>query len=315
MPTPLTAKSIVRFSLTERVIAATSFGVPLAGLVYFLTVFFLKKQETIHFDNPLLNLGAHASLIVCPLVWGWLINYKPVVYESSDADIVLGQSGFLDSLSANWWMMLIMWATPVFAWVALGQNLNARYLPHPEDLHTSFEKALLIMAVVFCLSGFYANILLGRSESTTRISDEGLRTSILYFYKWEDVHHLSQHGHVFSVYHRANSALPATSFKIVNRESQVILERFLSEHHVQISNDVQPAYLLVKFAVVLGFAANLLIDFWLRLHTPLSFISTVLISFGVGIILTLLLEKYRGVSKFSKYKPVVELDLGEAKQL
>jgi hypothetical protein len=109
--------------------------------------------------------------------------------------------------------------------------------------------------------------------------------------------------------------LPATSFKIVNRESQVILERFLSEHHVQISNDVQPAYLLVKFAVVLGFAANLLIDFWLRLHTPLSFISTVLISFGVGIILTLLLEKYRGVSKFSKYKPVVELDLGEAKQL
>lgn len=303
MPKPLTARSPGELSFGEQVVALISLGIPLAGLCYCLT-----KHREIHFDDPWLNQGVHAGLIGFPLVWLWLFHHRPVVYESSDADIDLGHSSYLSCLPANWWAMFIMWATPVFGVIALGEVWRTRYLPQPHDLSTSAGRAIFIMAVTFCLGAFYTTILLNRSAPTTRISNEGLRTGVLRFYKWEDIHHLSQHGNLYAIHHRANPALPATSFKLCLPGSQAILERHLSEHHIQISNHLEPAYLMVRIAVVIGFAANLLVDFWLRLNTSLSTTSVVLASFGIGIVLTILLEKYRGVAKYGKYKPTLQLD-------
>ncbi len=302
MPKPLTAKGASRFSPGAQIVAGISLGLPLLGLWYCF-----KWHHSIQFDDPRLNLAAHAGLVVFPLIWVGLMNYQPVVYESSDADIVLDRSSYISRLPVNWWMMLIMWATPVFALIAAGQALTAHYLPHPESLSTSPGKAVLIMVVVFCLGAFYATILLSRSEPATRISKEGLRTGILRFYEWKDIHHLSQHGCLYAIFHQTNPALPATSFRVRGRESQTILERHLSEHHIRIFNESEPAYQLTKVAVVLGFAANLAFGFWLRTHTSLPLAADILVSFGLGIAMTVALEKYRGVANFGKLRPVLKL--------
>jgi hypothetical protein len=45
---------------------------------------------------------------------------------------------------------------------------------------------------------------------------------------------------------------------------------------------------------------------WLRFNSSLSFPAVVLISFGLGIMMTIVLEKFRGVSKYGRYKPIIE---------
>lgn len=303
MPTPLTAKNSGELSTGDQLLALISLGIPAAGLWYCFT-----KHREIHFDNPAWNLAAHAGLLVFPLLWLWLFYSKPVVYESSDSEIMLDRSSFFSCLRFSWWSMFMMWATPVFGVIAVGEAFHTRYLEDPQDLSTSPGKAIFIMAVIFCLGMFYATILLNRSDPATWISNEGMRTSILRFHKWEDIHHLTQRGNLYAIHHRVNPALPAASFRVRTPESQAILERHLMEHHVQISNASDPAYLLVQMAVILGFAANLAADFWLRWNTALPLTWMILISFSIGIVLTILLEKYRGVSKYGKYKPVINLD-------
>ena len=301
MPTPLIAKRPPTLSPAGQAVVAVFIGGPLVGLWYCL-----KQHQAIHFDDPWLNLGVHAALLVLPLIWLALIYYKPVVYESMDEETILGTSTFFDRWPVNWWMMFMMWATPVVALATLGHAFFTRYLVQPESLSTSPEKALAIMAMTVGLGMFYATILLGRSEPATWISDAGLRTGILRFHTWNDIDHMSQHGDLYAFYHRANPALPATGFKVRGREAQAILERYLSEHNIRMLNDPQPSFFLVKVAVVLGFFGNFVVSLWLRFNRSLSFLAVVLISFGLGIVMTIVLEKFRGVSKYGKYRPIIE---------
>ena len=84
------------------------------------------------------------------------------------------------------------------------------------------------------------------------------------------------------------------------------MERHLSEHQIPLMNDAHPALFRLKVAVVLGFLGNIAFSFWLRFNTSFSFLVVVLISFGLGIMMTLVLERYRGVSQYGKYKPIIE---------
>jgi hypothetical protein len=71
-------------------------------------------------------------------------------------------------------------------------------------------------------------------------------------------------------------------------------------------NDPDPSLFIVKVAVVLGFLGNVAFSLWLRFNTSLSFLAVVLISFGLGIVMTIVLEKFRGVSKYGKHRPIIE---------
>jgi hypothetical protein len=301
MPTPLTAKRLPALSPAEQAVAVVFIVGPLVAVWYCL-----KRHQAIHFDNPWLNLGVHAVLLVLPMIWVGLIYRKPVVYESRDEETILGTSTYFDRWPAGWWAMFMMWATPVVALAVLGHAFYTRYLPHPEILSTSPVNALVIMLVMTGLGMFYETILLSRSEPAIWISDAGLRTSILRFHEWKDIHHMSQHGDLYVFYHHVNPALPAFSFRLRDREAQAILERYLSQHNIRVLNDSDASFFVVKVAVVLGFFGNVAFSLWLRFNTSLSFLSVVLISFGLGIMMTIVLEKFRGVSKYGKYKPIIE---------
>jgi hypothetical protein len=190
--------------------------------------------------------------------------------------------------------------------MAIGVALFGESLPHPEGLSTNPLKALAIMAVTFCLGFFYATMLLGNDEPRTLVSQAGLRTGMLRFFEWENIHHLSQRDEIYSIYHHTNPRLPAASFRLRNPEARATLDRFLSEHPVHVFNGSGPAFAGIRLGVIAGFLVNLLFALWLRLNSSLSILWIAVICFMVGVLLTLLLERVRGVSKHTKYKPVIE---------
>ena len=286
-------------ALAQLVIGALTAG-PLLGLWYLW-----DHHLDVHFDHPWVNLGAHAALIVIPLIWAALISFTPVKFEPTE-EIILGKTSFLDKFPFDWWTMLMLWPAAVVGTMAIGVALFTECLPHPEELSTSPLKALAIMVVTFCLGVFYGTMLLGNDEPRTLVSQAGLRTGMLRFFEWENIHHLSQRGDVCSIYHYINPRLPAASFKLHSPKARATLERFLSEHRVQVFNGSDPAFAGIRLGVVAGFLVNLLFALWLRLNSSLSILWIIVICFVVGVLLTLLLERMRGVSKHTKYKPVIE---------
>jgi hypothetical protein len=55
-----------------------------------------------------------------------------------------------------------------------------------------------------------------------------------------------------------------------------------------------------------GFVGNVAFSVYLRFNTSLSFLAVVLISFGLVMAMSLILERIRGVHKQGRYMPVIE---------
>ena len=83
-------------------------------------------------------------------------------------------------------------------------------------------------------------------------------------------------------------------------------EKYLAEHQVAISDAASSSFSLVKIALILGFVLSVISLQRLRFNAGWSFLPVVLISFGLGIVMTLVLEQYRGIAKFGKYMPAIE---------
>lgn len=310
MPEPLIAKGSIKVSPIGQAVVVVFISLPLVALWYCY-----HHGRVIHFDNPWLNLGAHAALFIFPLIWVGLMFAKPMVYEAPKDHTKIATANFFERLRLDWWMVFMLWATPVVAIVVLGHALATRDLAHPEVLSTSFFKALGILAVVFCLGLFYWEMFSGKSQPAVWVSDEGLRTSIARFHEWKDIHHMSRHGDVYTIYNHANPAIPGCAFDVRDPEARALLERHLAEHQIRIYDDPSPLFLALKMGVLLGFICNVALCLWLRFYLSFSFIAVVLISFAIGIVLTLIFEKFRGVSKYVKSKPMVQFtdddDMGD----
>jgi len=300
MPEPLTIKRPAVLSRSRQFAVGVLVGGPLLGLWYAW-----RHHLDIRFDQPWLNLGAHAALIAFPLSWAFLMTSQPMQFERTPEEF-LGRSTFFDRLRMEWWTMFLMWPAPIFAVVDLGHAIVIKYLPHAADLSTTPARAAGVMAAAFLLGVFYATMLRGNSQPPTLVSPAGLRTGLIRFHQWEDIHHVSKHGDLYSIYHRVSPALPVTSFKLRNPESQTKFERYVAEHQIPVSNTADVFFTQIKISVVAGFILILYFCCWLRFNTSLSGLWIVLISYGIGIVLTLLLERIRGISKFGRYMPVIE---------
>jgi hypothetical protein len=301
MPKSLTIKQHEKDSLLTQIALGFVIVPPIAGLGYCW-----RFGRDIRFDNPSLNLAAHASLIFFPLLWAVIMGWKPFRLEPTE-EFSLGTSSYFGTFRANWWMMLLVWPTAIFAVFALGYAIFTDYLPHPENLLTSPLRGILIVATTLLLGMFYLALLLNRSSPRTLVSSEGLRTGILRFFEWSNIHHMRRDGDIYLIYHHVNPALPATCFRVSDKEARAVLERHILEQQVAVLKDEQPIFMWIKLAVIMGFIGNLAFAIWLWHATALSLLWVDLISLAVGIVLTLLLEKYRGISKWSKYKPIVEM--------
>jgi len=272
--------------------------VPVAGLVYFW-----RRGLLIHFENPAINLLVHSLIIIVPLAWAALIWSQPFEAKPSE-EVHLCQTTYFSALEADWWTSLMMWACPVFALVALAYVAATRYFPNPEQLSITPEMALITIGFIFLLAMLYGTMLFGPTE--TRVSDAGLRNGTLHFYEWENIDHLDRTGDIYSIYHKANPALPASSFRLRSAETRAIVERFATDHKVAITAMPRSHLRTVKTMALVGFGLNLLVSTLLLNVTQLDLRWIIAISFGIGLLFTLLLERMRGVSKYSKLKPKIE---------
>jgi hypothetical protein len=309
MPTPLVVKRPPEGSPLVQVLAFVLIGVPLLALW-----FCWHQHLQIHFGNPWLNLAAHAALVVLPLIWVGMMFHMKINYESRDGETILAECSFVDKWPVEWWQVFLLLATGVVTVVTLGHSLFIGWA-HPESLSTPPWKALVIMAVMTFLGMFYATIFLSKSEPAVWISDEGLRTSVMRFHQWDRIDHFARRGNRYLFYHRVNPALPLFSVKLREHETQAILERQLSKHAIRMADDEAPVLLLVKAGVVLGFLGNVGLCLWLRFDQSFSFLTVVVISAALAVILSLMLERFRGVSKYGKYKPIMEAtpeEIGDA---
>jgi|GEM_PF-5670941 len=300
MTKPLTIKRPATASFPEQVVIGVLVAGPVAGLWYCQ-----RTGQELHLSNPWLNLALYVAVFCVPLLWAFLMFHRRLEFEETE-EITLGYSSAWEKWPIAWWNMFLMWAALVFGVAVWLHDFFSRCLRHPETITMTPGHALVVMVVVFCLGGFYVTMLLGRSENEARLSPEGLRMSIMRFHPWSNLHHVSRHGDLYAIYHQVNPALPAGVLKVRNEEIRALLEKALNEHHVPLSNAVDPQLMGVKMAVAGGFVALLVGAFWLRWHTGLSSLGITLFTFGAGIVLTLFLERVRGVSKYGKYKPNIE---------
>ncbi len=118
---------------------------------------------------------------------------------------------------------------------------------------------------------------------------------------------MSRRSNVYELFNNANPAIPVSVFEVRDPDARALLERLLGKHQTRIADDPSPVFTAMKIGGVLGFISIVAVGLWLRFHLSFSFISVVLISFGIGIVLTLMFEKIRGVSKFGRITPQVEL--------
>jgi hypothetical protein len=298
MAEPLTIKRPEVAPMRFQVIAGILLLGPLAGLLYCV-----HTGRPVHTPNPLLNLTVYLSIFIIPLIWASFICYPRLQFKESD-EVVLGTCSTIQKFLYDWWMMFAMWAAPVFGLLAGTHWVLTYCLPHREDLSMSPAHAFLVMVVMLCLGLFYSTVLFGHNESKTRLAPEGLRMSLARFHAWTDIDHASEHDNVYVIYHRANPALPANVLKVSNEENRNLLLHAMAVHKIPVSNTVASQLIVVKVAVIVGFIILLAGAEWLHKHTALSNLWITVIIFGGGILFTLVLERYRGVQKYTKCKPI-----------
>jgi hypothetical protein len=300
MAGPLIIKKQQEFNWLELVAFVVFVMTPIGGFIWCWVEF-----GGIHFEQPWLNLTAHTLLILLPLVWARMVSSTPMEFAETE-EIVLGRASFLRQFPVDWWMSLLTLAAPLFAAAMLGYEFFTHHLAHPAELATSPFKAMAVMGVTFVLGLFCATVFTGSSEPRSLVSEAGLRNGISVFYPWTDIARIGTRGNLYIVYHQVNPALPATCFAVRDAKARAVLEQFLAAKQVTISNTTHPQYTFVRLGVLGGFVALLLGCWWLRLNTSISLLWITLGAFGTGCILTLLVERIRGVPSYKKYHPVIE---------
>jgi len=262
----------------------------------------------IHYSPPLLNLLAHAAIILLPLSVAYAAVYKPFEFRDSDETILEPQT-FWTTQTSSWWMMFMLWAGPLVGLLALLHEVP-RLGSNASIWATGPGSAFLTMALVFALGIIFGTIL--RERTQVRISKEGLRNGLVHFHEWENIDHISVENNLYGIYNWVNPSLPFSYFKLKDAENRRVLTDYLERYKVRHSRGPEPLLIIVKCCVAVATAMIVAIGFWLCLTTSIDLRWLITGVFFVSIGATMLLEIVRGVAGVTKTKPLVEPEASEA---
>jgi len=299
-PGPNVIKQPREAGLGWQIVVGVLFAVPAGAFIWCW-----HKFGLIHFENPALNLGAHAALILVPLAWCVVIYSSPMEFVES-GEILVGRGSFFKQFPVDWWMAILTLAAPLFAFLTLIAETHTKYLPNPDLLATSPMQALLVIAVSFGMGLYCCTVFTGSSEPRAMVSDAGFRNGMSVYHPWEDIAKVRRRGNLYVIYHRANPSLPATCFAIQDDKARAIMDRYLAEKNVVISGEDEAVYLWVRAGVLVLFLALMAGGYWVRVNTKISLAWLTLGIFLAGCGLTLWIERYRGVHRYKKLRPVIE---------
>ncbi len=297
MPPPLTAKKI---RPAEAQPSGCLFSILTVACLGALTV--LAFTDTpVHVENRILNFLLHALIVLVPALSVVFSLQTPLEYEVPAGESIVEEASYIRSFATEWWMSLLLWAAPV---VSVGSMVIASW----EMLSgtgpawsTTAWSALFLAALSFCLCFFYGNLL--ALSAPTALSDEGMRMGPSHFADWEDIHHVQEDQGIFLVYLEINPSLPFGSIRPPDRQSLDTLIRYLETHKVPGSHKNPAALGIFRGASMLGFGALVYMGFYAPNHLSIEMPWVILGVFGAGILLTLGLERIRGIHKVTKIKP------------
>ena len=297
MASPLTIKQPAAASHLQQYVL---FGLLFAPLIYLRHL--KSSGSLLHFNAPGVNLLVHAALVVVPVLTAYALVYKPFEYRESD-EIILEPQTFWTTPAWDWWMMFILWASPVLAVLAAFYE-GPHLLSHAAKWSTGPGAAFLTMALAFVFGFMFGTLL--RMRSQVRLSEEGLRNGITNFYEWGRVDHVSVEGNVYGLYHEANPTLPMSVFKLQKPENQRLLEEYLDRHQIRRTRGPELQLSSVKLCVAAVFFVLVAVGFFLYLTTTIDLRWLLIGVFAASIVATMVLEGVRGLSKVTKTKPLVE---------
>ncbi len=303
MASPLTIKQPGAASHVKQYLLAALLILPMLYLRY------LKSNGgMIHYTPPLLNLAAHAALVLLPLSVAYVMVYKPFEFRDS-GETILGQQTFWSTRTQSWWMLGLLWSAPLLALAVLLYEAP-RLMSSAALWSTGPGSAFLTMALAFAFGFVFGTML--RERTQIRVSEAGLRHGLTRFHEWPEIDHISVENDTYGLYHRVNPALPFSYFKLTEAESRRILADYLDKYGVCQSRGPEPALQTVKLCVAAAMALIVGAGFWLYLTTAIDPRWLILGALGAGVGATMLLEVVRGVGKVTMTKPLVEAERVEA---
>lgn len=256
----------------------------------------------IHYAPPLLNLLAHAAIILLPLCVAYAAVYKPFEFRDSGERILEPQT-FWTTRTSDWWMLLLLWSGPFLALLALFYEV-----PHLMGNAATWAmgpgSAFFTMALVFVLGIVFGTLL--RERTQVRVSEEGLRNGLVHFHEWENIDHISVENDTFGIYNRVNPSLPFSYFRLRDAENRRILMGCLDRHAVRQTRGPEPLLMTVKLCVAATAAVIVGVSFWLYLTTSIDLRWLIIGALVVSVGATMLLEVVRGVAKVTTTRPLVE---------
>jgi hypothetical protein len=247
-------------------------------------------------------LVLHAVVLLIPVAWASFLLLQPIRYEPG-SDEVLGDTSYLKTFDGSWWMAALLWPAPLAGIVLTG--VGALDLSAARGaVAVESGRVLLSWVVTFVVVMMAGTLIKDRTE--IRVSHEGLRAGNLHFTEWSNVRRVSENGDRFDVYHAANPALPFAVLRLPEPAARALLARYVRERAgLTIESGPTPALRLTRVVVAAGVVAQLTLAAALT-HRGLARPWVVATVFAVGILATLLLERYRNVAAVTKVKPVVQ---------
>jgi hypothetical protein len=295
MPKPLVIKRPKPAPPAKQLAVLMMVGVPLGYLA-----FLYSTGRPLYFHNAYANLGAYALLVLLPGCFALSIGRQPLEYLAADEVMISGRrrvSGF----RYTWWQSLLVRAGVLSAFALLLVQAVIAAL-HPEWLDPVSAGSAVMTMFVVALCTLWATTAFG-STVVVRVSEEGVRLGTMTFLDWKDIVRAGERNGVIELFHRVNPYIPMAMFSPDDAAARSVFYTSIAQHQIRRSDETSARFLVLKLIVVVASVVIFLLGLTLYLTTPLDSRWIAVISVGLSIVATSLVERYRGISKLMTSKP------------
>lgn len=291
--------TVKKAPLFEQIAVGINFLAPV-GYFYYLW----RTGQEFYFANPIINLFAHAMLIVIPIVWSFIFTAGKIKVDPPGEFLAYGDS------KREWWTSIILYPSLILG-VLFAGHFAWQLFNHPASQSlTTVGDAVF----VFILATLFAIGIKLKEKHRINIwsSDEGLHLGMSRFIRWTDIHHVRWLGRDVEVYHQNNQDVPAVIFSVRDDAPFKLLNEHLSKHNIVPSNVLSTKFILIQVTIAI-LAIGVLVG-GLMAHFSYGFKAKEIFAYalGFGIFVMYQLEKIYIAGSTKRGLPKVSRDVSPA---
>ena len=282
-----------------------------AGLGYL--GYLLFKGQPLAFSNPFVNYLAHAMLVAVPGLGIYSTLAVPVTFETPDGETLVEDATYSCSLQYDWWMSLMLWPPAILAaCIAVLYSVQMLVLGGNEGATTPLS-ALMTALLALGLFFFFGNVI--KLKAPFFVGEEGIRAGVSFFLRWDEIAFMTEKQGVFYIFTKYNPKLHIATMRPATPQALDALLAVLNQNQIP-GTDRFPSMVAIVKLVTLVFSAAMLIlggILWGKMGWDPRWVIVFL--FGLGILSSLVLERFRGVHKLTRIKPQVSSGLQDSRAI